>query len=167
MCQTAGRGTPEGPIQRKKKRHTLQALILSTTHRQILFLFCLFAGSIHDYTLLKKVFDPKLKWFYKVNVWLDLGFQGAEKDYGGNSKINLPHKRQRKSKKTPKPKLTAAQIKHNRSHAKTRVPVEHAIGGMKAFHCLTHRIRNHLDPIIEYLFWLPAGLWNFKINLSC
>ena len=99
---------------------------------------------------MKKVFDPKLKWFYKVNVWLDLGFQGAEKDYGGNSKINLPHKRQRKSKKTPKPKLTAAQIKHNRNHAKTRVPVEHAIGGMKAFHCLTHRIRNHLDPIIRH-----------------
>ena len=29
--------------------------------------------------------------------------------------------------------------------------------------CLTHRIRNHLDPIIEYLFWLPEGPWNLKI----
>jgi len=150
----------------KKKRQTLKAVVGTTQHRQILFLFCLFAGSIHDYAILKKVFDPKSKWFHKVNVWLDLGFQGAETDYGGNSKIHLPHKRQRKSKNNPKPKLTAAQIKHNRNHAKTRVPVEHAIGGMKAFHCLTHRIRNHLDPIIEYLFWLPAGLWNFKIDLS-
>ena len=43
------------------------------------------------------------------------------------------------------------------------VSVEHAIGGMKAFHCLTHRIRNHLDSLIEYLFWIPAGLWNLKI----
>ena len=141
----------------------LKAIVGTTLHRQILFLCCLFAGSIHDYTLFKKVFDPKLKWFQKVNVWLDLGFQGAEKDYGGNAKIHLPHKRQRKSKKNPKSKLTAAQVKYNRQHAKTRVPVEHAIGGMKAFHCLTHRIRNHLDPLIEYLFWLPAGLWNLKI----
>ncbi|MEI7995169.1 MAG: hypothetical protein WCH01_09740 [Methylococcaceae bacterium] len=67
---------------------------------------------------MKKLFDPKLKWFHRVNLWLDLGFQ----------------------------------------HAKTRVSVEHAIGGMKAFHCLTHRIRNHLDAMIEYLFWIPAGL---------
>ena len=28
----------------------------------------------------------------------DLGFQGAEKDYGAKSKINLPHKRPKKSK---------------------------------------------------------------------
>jgi hypothetical protein len=34
---------------------------------------------------------------------------------------------------------------------------------MKTFHCLTHRIRNHSDSLIEYFFWLSAGLWNFKI----
>ena len=147
----------------KKKRHTLKAIAVTTLHRQILFLFCVFAGSIHDYKLMKRIFDPKLKWFYQVNVLLDLGFKGAEKDYGGKSKISLPHKRSRKSKNNPKQKLTAAQVKHNRQHAGTRVSVEHAIGGMKAFHCLTHRIRNHLDSIIDYLFWLPAGLWNFKI----
>ena len=27
--------------------------------------------------------------------------------------------------------------------------MEHPIGGMKVFHYLTHRIRNHLDPLIE------------------
>ena len=112
---------------------------------------------------MKKVFDPKSKWFRHVNLWLDLGFKGAERDYGAKSNINLPHKRPRKSKSNPHPKLTAAQVKHNRQHAKTRVSVEHAIGGMKTFHCLTHRIRNHLDAMIEYLFWIPAGLWNLKI----
>ena len=163
LRQAAGGGAPEGPLQRQKKRHTLQALVLTTLHRQILFVFCVFAGSIHDYTLMKKAFDPTLKWFHRVDLWLDLGFQGAERDYGAKSKINLPNKRPRKSKNNPNPKLTAAQMKHNRQHAKTRVSVEHAIGGMKAFHCLAHRIRNHLDAIIEYLFWVPAGLWNLKI----
>jgi hypothetical protein len=112
---------------------------------------------------MKKIFDPKLKWFDQVNVWLDLGFHGAAKKYGQNARIKLPHKRPRRSKKNQKPTLTADQVKHNRAHARTRVPVEHAIGGMKAFHCLTHRIRNHLKAIIEYLFWLPAGLWNLKV----
>jgi hypothetical protein len=113
---------------------------------------------------MKKVFDPKSSWFPNMNVWLDLGFQGAQTDYGGKSKIHLPHKRPRKSKKNPQAKLTAAQEKHNLKHARTRVPAEHAIGGMKVFHCLTHRIRNHLDPLIEYLFLIPAGLWNLKIS---
>ena len=112
---------------------------------------------------MKKVFNPQLNWFHQVNVWLDLGFQEAAREYGAKSKINLPHKRPKQSRNHPKPKLTAAQIKHNKEHARIRVAVEHAIGGMKAFHCLTHRIRNHLTGLIEYLFWLPAGLWNLKI----
>ncbi|CAD7850472.1 MAG: hypothetical protein, partial [Olavius algarvensis Gamma 1 endosymbiont] len=55
----------------------------------------------------------------------------------------LPHKKPRKSKKNPFPELTSDQKKDNHKLAKVRVLVEHAIGGMKHFHCLTHRIRNH------------------------
>jgi hypothetical protein len=126
--------------------------------------FSFVAGSVHDFALMKQVFDPQFNWFHKVNVWLDLGFLGADKAYGGKSNIQLPYKRPRKSKHNPAPKLTAAQVKHNRQHAKTRVPVEHAIGGMKTFHCLMHRIRNHLDSLIDSLFCIPAGLWNLKIS---
>jgi len=151
------------PASAEKKRHMLKAITVSTLHRQILFLFFFFAGSRHDYALMKKIFNPKLNWFHQVNVWLDLGFQGAAKEYGSKAKINLPHKRPKQSKNNPKPRLTAAQMKHNKAHARIRVAVEHALGGMKAFHGLTHRIRNHLAGIIEYLFWLPAGLWNLKI----
>ena len=142
----------------------MKALVISSMRRKILFLFCFVAGSVHDYTLMKMIFDKNSPWFYKAQVWLDLGFYGADKDYGGESRIMLPHKRPRKSKNNPSPKLTEAQVKHNLHHARTRVPVEHAIGGMKSFHCLTHRIRNHLDSIIDSIFWLPAGLWNLKIS---
>jgi len=154
------------PASAEKKRHRLKAITVSTLHRQILFLFFFFAGSRHDYALMKKIFNPKLNWFHQVNVWLDLGFQGAAKEYGSKAKINLPHKRPKQSKNNPKPRLTAAQMKHNKAHARIRVAVEHALGGMKAFHGLTHRIRNHLAGIIEYLFWLPAGLWNLKNSLE-
>lgn len=121
------------------------------------------AGSVHDYALMKRVFKPGRGWFKKTNIWLDLGFLGAAKDYAG-AKIRLPRKKPRKSKKNPDPKLTKRQKKWNRSHSATRVVVEHAIGGMKFFHCLAHRIRNHLDTLLDSFFALSAGLWNHKIS---
>ena len=142
----------------------MKALIVTTLQRKILFLFCFVAGSVHDYTLMKMIFDKNSPWFHKAKVWLDLGFHGADKHYGEKSRINLPHKKPRKSKNNPNPKITEAQSKDNQQHARTRVAVEHAIGGMKSFYCLTHRIRNHLNSIIDSIFWIPAGLWNLKIS---
>ncbi len=123
---------------------------------------CIVAGSVHDYTLMKDVFTPGSAWFEKVGLWLDLGFLGADKDYQ-SIQIYLPHKKPRKSKKNPNPTLTPEQKKQNRKQAATRVIVEHAIGGMKFFHCLMHRIRNHLGHFVDYFFSLSAGLWNYKI----
>lgn len=121
------------------------------------------AASQHDYALMKSVFPPELPWFDDITVLLDLGFFGAATDYGSSTKLRLPHKKPRKSKKHPNPELNPMQKKENRAHAKVRVVVEHAIAGMKTFHCVMHRIRNHLDSIIDNFFWLSAGLWNLKI----
>ncbi len=126
---------------------------------------CIVAGSIHDYALMKRLFDPELPWFDGIDVWLDLGFYGAAGDYGGKARIHLPHKKPRKSKKNPSPELTAIQKRENKEQAATRIAVEHSIGGMKHFHCLMHRIRNHLDVFIDYFFELSAGLWNLKVAL--
>lgn len=147
----------------KKKRHVCKTITIADATKCILFLSFVFAGSRHDYALLKSIFLPELPWFDNITVLMDLGFFGAITDYGANTKIKLPHKKPRKSKKNPNPQLTDQQKKDNRAHAKKRVVVEHAIGGMKIFHCLVHRIRNHLDPIIDSFFWLSAGLWNLKI----
>jgi hypothetical protein len=59
--------------------------------------------------------------------------------------------------------LTEEQEKANKAHAQKRVVVEHAIGGMKHFHCLTHRVRNQSVLFIDQFLGLGAGLWNFKI----
>lgn len=118
---------------------------------------------MHDYALMKNAFRPGLAWFNQVGLLLDLGFLGADKDYP-NVKIHLPHKKPRKSKKNPNPKLTTEQKNENRTQAAKRVVVEHAIGGMKFYHCLMHRIRNHLDTFIDHFFTLSAGLWNYKIS---
>ena len=112
---------------------------------------------------MKSVFKPGFEWFRKVILWLDLGFLGADKDYE-NAKIHLPRKKPRKSKNNPNPTLTPEQKKQNRKQAAIRVVVEHAIGGMKSFHCLLHRIRNHLDTFVDDFFSLSAALWNYKIS---
>ncbi|MDD5035768.1 MAG: transposase family protein [Methylococcaceae bacterium] len=68
-------------------------------------------------------------------------------------------------KNNPNPELAAKQKRENKKQAATRIVVEHSIGGMKHFHCLMHRIRNHLDIFIDYFFCLSGGLWNLKISL--
>jgi hypothetical protein len=146
----------------KKKRHTLKSLMVTDAHRQILLLSPLYGGSVHDYTLMKETFDPAQPYFADdIEVKLDLGFLGAQKDYG--SSMLLPHKKPRKSENNPTPALTEQQKEENYRHAKERIIVEHAIGGMKAFYCLTHRIRNQSIAFIDQLFAVSAGLWNLKI----
>ena len=148
----------------KKKCHTVKSLVISDHQRKLLFVSPLFDGSVHDYGMMISLFDPALPWFDNLTVRLDLGFLGAEKDYGISSNILLPHKKPRKSKKNPCPELTNDQKKENRMLAKTRIIVEHAIGGMKHFYCLTHRIRNRSTSLINLFFSLSAGLWNMKIS---
>ena len=109
------------------------------------------------------VFDPTQPWFNGFTLRADLGFLGAPKDYSQGSAILIPHKKPRKSKNDPTPSLTTSQKKANQEFSRIRVLVEHAIGGMKHFNCLTHRIRNHSIDLIDQFFGLSAGLWNFKL----
>ena len=147
----------------KKKQHTVKSLLISDINKYIVFISLVVPGSQHDYALMKKLFDPSKPWFENVETYLDLGFLGASKEYAGKGIIKLPHKRPRKSKNTPHPALTDRQKKENKQHAALRIAVEHAIGGMKHFHCLAYKIRNHLDNLINYFFQVCAGLHNLNL----
>ena len=122
----------------------------------MLLIYLIAAGSLHDDKLFKQLFDQKVPWFSSASIFLDLGFYGANSDDGQN--MRLPHKRQRKSKKNPNPKRSDQQVNDNLKQARIRISVEHSIAGMKSFHCLMHRIRNHLPSLIDYFFCLSAGL---------
>jgi len=152
----------------KKKRHTIKSLIATNTQRFILFISLVFGGRTHDYGMMKKLFNPNEPWFYGITVRTDLGFIGAQKDYNSDT-IILPYKKPRRSKNNPDPKLTDEQVAANKKHAKTRVRVEHAIGGMKQFFCVTHRIRAQSTDVMNKYVLLSAGLWNYKISskLTC
>ena len=146
-----------------KKRPTVKALVVSDLNRKLRLLCGVVAGSVHDDALMKNVCKPGFSWFRKVRLGLDLGFLGADQD-DHEAHIQWPHKQPRQSKKNPNPSLTPTQKQENRRQASTRVVVEHASGGMKTFHGLLHRIRNHLDTVVDDFFALPAGLWNYKIS---
>ncbi len=89
----------------------------------------------------------------------DLGYQGIQTDYQGEG-IRLPHKKPRKSKKKPNPHLSSEQKQENRALAKSRVFVEHAIGGIKRFRVLVTPYRNRKADFEDDIVVISAGLWN-------
>jgi hypothetical protein len=140
--------------------------VIVTTLRQILFLGKTVDGCIHDYKLLKQELDKNQDWFITNKVYVDLGYVGIKKDYASSASIFIPHKKSRKSKNNPNPSLTKQQKEENKILSKTRVFVEHVIGGIKIFRCLSDRFRNHIKLLEDIFIGISAAIWNFKLLLN-
>jgi hypothetical protein len=113
---------------------------------------------------MKVCFDPTIPWFKDRTLRADLGFLGAPADYGSDAEIRLPHKKPRRSKSNPHPRLTKAQKRANRDHSRIRVIVEHTIGGMKYFalpHASNSKPVNDPDRPILRPFRRSLELQNF------
>jgi len=124
--------------------------------KKIHFLSKLFTGKQHDYSALKETFDKNKPWFKHLEVRVDLGYQGFDKDYVCK-KCCLPHKRK------PKSTLTDQQKEENKQLASERVAVEHSFGGMKRFRILADRLRLHDLKLYDTALVVCAGLWNFLL----
>lgn len=129
----------------------------------VLYLGLTVKGKEHDYSLLKKEFDPSKSWFENLKVWIDLGYLGFDKDYECEQ-VNIPHKKPPKSKKNPKPELSSEQKEENRLLSKVRVVVENAIGGVKRFRILVDTYRSKDWTLLDKAIYIAAGLWNFKLK---
>lgn len=149
----------------KQKEHTLKNTVISSACKYILFLGYTVPGSIHDYGLFKTEFPLTENWFEGFNLFMDLGFSGAQKDYIP-ANINIPHKKPRKSKRNPNPCLTEAQKEENKKISKIRVIAENATGGMKRFSALTGEFRNKSIEFADDIAILAAGLWNLKLSVK-
>jgi len=108
--------------------------------------------------MLKGEFPPEQAWFADLQVRLDLGFFGFEKDYACK-KLYLPHKKPKKQK------LTAEQKAENKLLAHERIVVEHSIAGLKRYRILSDRLRMQDLDLYDQVLGICAGLWNFR--LSC
>ncbi|NJO00920.1 MAG: hypothetical protein HC880_03815 [Bacteroidia bacterium] len=70
---------------------------MKNDENKILYISKLYSGKTHDYKMLKMEFPPESDCFKHLEVDVDLGFQGIEKDYKAR-KINIPHKKKRGKK---------------------------------------------------------------------
>ena len=86
---------------------------------------------------------------------MDTGFQGVQKLHHNTY---IPKKR-RKGKP-----LTAADKEMNRLVSSYRVVVEHAIGGIKRYRCVSEKLRNRKAWIDDTFMLLSAGLWNYHLS---
>jgi hypothetical protein len=134
-------------------------LIISTRDKRIRYLSAVYVGQAHDYSILKAVFPPEQEWFTELEVRLDLGYLGFEKDYKCQ-KLYIPHKKPKKSE------LTEEQKAQNKIVSSERIKVEHSIGGMKRYRILSERLRVHDFELYDDILSVCAGLWNFYLDAN-
>jgi len=147
----------------KKGRHMIKNTIISSIDKFVLFLGGTFPGHRHDYAMLKEEFPPEIPWFGEPVVLVDLAYQGIRSDYESDN-ILIPHKKPRKSKANPAPRLTETQKESNRALSRVRVFVENAIGGIKRYNILNHVFRNKKTNFDDDVIAICAGLWNMTIS---
>ena len=146
----------------KRKAHTLKNTVIATVNGGIDVIGPATPGHQHDYAMLKGELDPEKPELSSVEVSVDLDYQGIEKDYPKIGTIHIPHKKPRKSKTHPNPKLTPKQKRENRLISQVRVGIEHFIGQLKNFGALTIRFRNRLNKIGDQIILVVAGLCNLR-----
>jgi DDE superfamily endonuclease len=112
---------------------------------------------VHDFKLLKEEFPPEQNWFKHFKVRVDLGYLGIAQEYVCKT-LSLPHKKRKQQE------LSAVQKWENRGFAQERVPVEHAIGGLKRYRILSERLRLHDFGLYNDVLGVCAGLWNFQLS---
>jgi hypothetical protein len=137
----------------KKKAHTRKSVVVTDKKKRILVVTKQKSGRRHDKRLADKesVFEMIPK---KITVFTDTGFQGEQKTHPN---ICMPKK---KSKGNP---LTYDEKEMNKLISSYRVLVEHAIGGIKRFRCMSEKLRNRKAFIDDTFILLSSGLWNYHL----
>lgn len=138
----------------KKKTTTRKHIVISTPAKKILVLGKSKTGRRHDKRIVQRQqlienLPPD------VTAWMDSGFVGADKLHE-NSQICA-----RATKNHP---LTSAQKQNNRVISAFRMPVEHAIGGMKRMGAAANIWRNRIEGMDDQVMLVAAGLWNFYLE---
>lgn len=138
----------------KKKTTTRKHIVISNSKKRILVLGKSKTGRRHDKRIAERQqlienIPPD------VTPWMDSGFVGADKLHP-NTQICA-----RATKNHP---LSDKQKQNNRVISTFRIPVEHAIGGMKRMGAAADIWRNKIDGMDDQVMLVSAGLWNFYLE---
>jgi hypothetical protein len=138
----------------KKKTTTRKHIVISDPKKKILVLGKSKTGRRHDKRIAERQqliqnLPPD------VTAWMDSGFQGADQLHANSFTAH------RGRKDRP---LTEAQKAENRIISGIRIPVEHAIGGMKRMRAASDIWRNKIGGMDDQVSLISAGLWNFYLE---
>lgn len=142
----------------KKKCHTRKNIIICNNKKEILYVSPTTCGKKHDFNITKnegitQEIPPK------IPIYLDTGFQGIKDLVQDPDNIFIP-------KKKPKnKKLTQDEKEINTIISSIRIKVEHAIGGIKRFNCLSHIFRNKKGQDDQFMN-IASGLWNYHLRMN-
>lgn len=137
----------------KKKAHTRKSVVISDRKRRVLVVTKQKSGRRHDKRLADKedIFKQIPK---EVAVMTDTAFTGEDKDH---KNIFIPKKKPRGRE------LTFDEKEINKIISSYRVVVEHAIGGIKRYRCMSEKLRNRKAFIDDTFLILTSGLWNYHL----
>ena len=133
----------------KKKKHTVKNAVITCVAGFILFCGATVEGKMHD----KKIADTQYSFPYECILQQDTGYQGYSPD---NATITQP------TKKSKGKELTEEQKAANREISRTRVIVEHAIGGAKILKIVREECRLRKNNFVGRIFHVAAGLHNWR-----
>lgn len=138
----------------KKKAHTRKSVVVTDRKRRVLVITKQKSGRRHDKRLADKedIFKQLPK---DITAWADTAFVGEEKDHDN---IHIPRKKPRGRK------LTLDERETNKIISSYRVLVEHAIGGIKRYRCMSEKLRNRKPFIDDQFLLLASGLWNYHLT---
>jgi hypothetical protein len=133
-----------------KKSHTVKNLLINDGNKQVVFLSCTAAGSLHD----KRCADEiEFVMPAETRMLQDTGFQGLRID--GVETVQP-------TKKPKGKELTAEQKQRNRSISQERITIEHSIGGVKIFRIVKDIVRLRSLEVRDKIMEVCSGLYNFK-----
>lgn len=138
----------------KKKRFTIKTQIATDKQGLVVHISRASPGRKHDYKLFKESKLPKLI-PRDSKVYLDSGYQGAQKDFS-NLNIYLPYKRSKKHQ------LTRSEKIQNHKQRKIRVKVEHTLSQLKKYNVLSQVYRHSLQNY-DKTFRFIANVINFRM----
>lgn len=138
----------------KKKTATRKHIVIATPKKKILILGKSKTGRRHD----KRIAERQQHLEHippDATPWMDSGFIGANALHPGSQVCY------RATKNHP---LTEQQKQHNRIVGAFRIPVEHAIGGMKRMKAAADIWRNKKPGLDDQVMLISAGLWNYYLE---
>jgi IS5 family transposase len=137
----------------KRKRHTAKTQVVSAKSKLVLHLCRHVAGRVSDQVLLRAT-GVMRNVPEGVVVRVDKGYEGIEQEY--------PEVRVEKPKKARRAHpLTVLEKISNRAMSTLRMPVEHAIGGMKKYRLLAGIYRGRPERYDQSAL-VVAGLHNYR-----